>query len=420
MSEIALQIQSLSKRFRVAHAATSDDPRREPAGRRHDRLWALRDVDIMAAKGETIGLIGPNGSGKSTLLMILAGVMQPDAGRFETEGRVGALLELGAGFHPDLTGMENVALNGALLGMSSAQIDCVVPDIIAFAELERFMDMPVKHYSSGMSARLGFAVATRLAPDILLMDETFAAGDARFQAKALDHVAGMKAAGHTMILVSHNMEMILQLTDRVVWLDKGRVRREGDPRQVLAEYRRSQHMNLYHMDVLRRNLGVEAIFEGAAIDTPRPRIGSVALSVEEAGGTDRNASEVEIETGQSLHVELTLEHPEIPVPEIPKAVYLETAWVRDDRILAQSRTRVALDGAGPATPVTLRFAPWILTEGHWRMALAISPIARSEADATPTGPRYYDRRAQAGEVRVVTPNPFGLQVIAPIAHEWRL
>ncbi|MCL5271045.1 MAG: ABC transporter ATP-binding protein, partial [bacterium] len=193
----ALTVTHLAKSFRVAREADGGaDPRRERRSRRHDRFWALRGVSFSVEPGRTLGIIGPNGSGKSTLMKILAGVMQPERGGFEARGRIGALLERGAGFHPELTAIENVYLNGALLGLSERQVDALLPAIISFAELERFMDMPVKHFSSGMTTRLGFAVAMQLAPEILLMDETFAAGDAHFMAKTIGHIAGMKARGH--------------------------------------------------------------------------------------------------------------------------------------------------------------------------------------------------------------------------------
>ena len=211
MTSPVLTINRLSKAFRMPRSRVGDDPRRIRISRRHDCFQVLKDVSFDLHHGETVGLVGPNGSGKSTLLKILAGVMTADSGSFQATGGIGALLELGAGFHDDLNGIENIYLNGALLGLSLTEIDRLLPEIIEFSELEQFMDMPVRHYSSGMTARLGFAIASRLAPKILLMDETFATGDARFQAKALSHIGRLKERGHTMILVSHNMEMIMKI-----------------------------------------------------------------------------------------------------------------------------------------------------------------------------------------------------------------
>jgi ABC-type polysaccharide/polyol phosphate transport system ATPase subunit len=419
-----LEIEHLAKSFRVAREKdAADDPRRERLSWRRDRFWALRDVSFSVRRGEALGLIGPNGSGKSTLLKILSGVMAPEAGRFEAHGRVGALLELGAGFHPDLSGIENVYLNGALLGLSNRAIGNLLAEIIAFAELERFMDMPVRHYSSGMASRLGFAVATQLAPEILLMDETFATGDMRFQAKALEHVARMKARGTTMILVSHNMELILQLADRVVWLDRGQVRRDGSTIEVLPEYRRSWRVNLYTSDRVRGALGMEALFE-ACDPQPPVRIEAARLSV--PGGSElkpdggKEGGTLELLAGQTVRVELDVVHPG-PHPE---AIYVETAWVRDDdRTLAQSRTPALLAPGAGRTRLGLSFEPWPLTQATWRLALALAPMpapGEERGAGEARGSLYFDRKLDTGAVRVLTPNPFHLPVIAPIPVQWRV
>jgi len=422
--ERMLNIERLAKSFRVARErGVANDPRRERFSWRQDRFWALRDVSFSVRRGETLGLIGPNGSGKSTLLKILSGVMAPETGRFEAQGRVGALLELGAGFHPDLTGIENVYLNGALLGLSNRAIGKLLAEIIAFAELERFMDMPVRHYSSGMASRLGFAVATCLQPEILLMDETFATGDMRFQAKALEHIARMKERGTTMILVSHSMAMMMQLADRVVWLDHGQVRREGPTGEILPEYRRSWQVNLYTPDRVRGVLGMEALFE---VCDPEPpvRIEAARLSVQGGPETKPDGAVagggLELDSGQTVRLELDVAHPG-PHPE---ALYVETAWVRDDdRTLAQSRTPVALAPGAGRTRLALSFEPWELTQATWRLALALAPMPppgeEPEAGGRERYP-YFDRKLDTGAVRVLTPNPFHLPVAAHIAVQWRV
>ena len=430
MNDLALQIENLSKSFRVARSRSgAGDPRRERLSWRQDRLWALRGVSFSIERGQTLGLIGPNGSGKSTLLKILSGVMTPESGHFTAQGRIGALLELGAGFHPDLTGLENVYLNGALLGLGSREVDRLLPKIISFAELERFMDMPIRHYSSGMTARLGFAVATQLAPDILLMDETFATGDARFQAKALDHIAMMKAQGRTMILVSHNMEMILHLADRVLWLDHGTVRRDGPTRDILAEYRRSQQLSLYAADRMRNALGMDSLFEILDPEPTTMRIESVALKVEgsapDSPAKDATEKMIEIRNGESLELDLRIAH---PIPHPPQA-YVETAWVRDDnRILAQSRTPVTLEPDATHTRLSLKFGPWQLTEATWSLGVALSPLSptviapNSSAPSSAGNPRirHYDRKLHAAQVRVVTPQPFAIPIVMPIKSRWRV
>jgi ABC-2 type transport system ATP-binding protein len=416
MGEWTLTIDRLSKRFRVPRAAGDADPRRERLSRRHDRFWALRDVDLKVARGETLGLIGANGSGKSTLLKILSGVMTADGGRFTARGRVGALLELGAGFHPDLTGVENVYLNGALLGLSTLRIDRLLPEIIAFAELERFMDMPVKHYSSGMTARLGFAVATRLAPEILLMDETFAAGDARFQSKALAHIAEMKARGHTLLLVSHNMEIILTLCERAAWLDLGRLRRVGVPFEVIGEYQRSQRMSLHQVGSIRAALGMESLFAATLREGAPVRIAEARLTADDdedlAGGV------VTLREGQGARLELRLAY----APErAPAAVLVETAWVRGDhRIVAQARTRVALPADRASTRCRLLWRPWPLAEGEYHLALALSPLPPLTPTPAVDPPEalHYDRRLDCGVVRMVTPTSVGLPVLMRFPGRW--
>jgi ABC-type polysaccharide/polyol phosphate transport system ATPase subunit len=419
MSEWALKIESVSKRFRVPRAEADSDPRRERLGRRRDLFWALRDVSLDVTRGETIGIVGANGSGKSTLLKILSGVMTADAGGFEAHGRIGALLELGAGFHPDLTGVENVYLNGALLGLSTMEIDRLLPDIIAFAELERFMDMPVKHFSSGMTTRLGFAVATRLAPDILLMDETFATGDARFQSKALGHIAEMKARGHTMLVVSHNMVIVMMLCDRVAWMDMGRLRRVGEPAEVIAEYQRSQQMAMHQVGPVRAALGMESLFpvtqgEGAAV-----RIADARLNAD--GREEAPGGVVSVRTGEGVQLEVGIEY---EPDRAPRTATIETAWVRaDHRIVAQGRTRVALPRDRTAVRVRLAWRPWRLEEGEYRLGLAIGPAAAEEpletaSDATPAVP--FDRRLDCGMVRMVSPNTADLPVLTRLACRWEV
>ena len=422
MSDLALKIHSLNKWFRVRHVPDTGDPRREPQGRHHDRFHALSNIHLDIPRGQTLGLIGPNGSGKSTLLKILAGVMRPGSGTIETHGTVGALLELGAGFHPDLTGLENVYLNGALLGMRQREIDSILPDIIAFAQLEHFMDMPVRHYSSGMTARLGFAVATRLANDIVLMDETLSTGDAQFMARALGHIAALKAQGRTMILVSHNMEMILQLADRAVWLSQGLIHRDGPPRPVLAEYRRSQRIGYEENYRMRNTLGLDSAFEGALAPGPPLAIGAVRLVNRQSGQAVSGAPDalLDIELGQSLGIELKLKHPQ----GAPDRLYIETAWSSDeDRILAQSRTAIQPRRYENETRVTLDFAPWRLNEGRWRLALAVSPakdVAAENTLAAPVAPVYYTRTTEAGAVRTVTPNDWFLPITTPIPTCWQV
>jgi len=236
-----IRFNGVSKRFTLHHerARSFQDlalslVRRDNSSR--EEFWALRDVSFSVEQGETVGLIGPNGAGKSTVLKLISRIIEPTSGQIEVNGRVGALLELGAGFHPDLSGRENIYLNGSILGLSRAQIQRKLDAIIKFAELERFIDVPVKHYSSGMYVRLGFSIAVNTEPDILLVDEVLAVGDAAFQRKCLDRINHMRRKGVTIFFVSHSAEMVRTICPRAVWLDNGRVVSDGSAEAVVARY----------------------------------------------------------------------------------------------------------------------------------------------------------------------------------------
>ena len=201
-----------------------------------ETLWALRDVSFNVEQGEVVGVIGRNGAGKSTLLKILSRVTEPTGGRVELYGRVGSLLEVGTGFHPELTGRENIFLNGAILGMKRAEITRQFDEIVAFSEVEKFIDTPVKRYSSGMYMRLAFAVAAHLEPEILIVDEVLAVGDAAFQRKCLGKMGTVAREGRTVLFVSHNMTAMQGLCNRVVWLEAGRVAEDGRTERVISDY----------------------------------------------------------------------------------------------------------------------------------------------------------------------------------------
>jgi lipopolysaccharide transport system ATP-binding protein len=201
-------------------------------------VWALRDVSLQAEPGEALGLVGRNGSGKTTLLRLLSGIFRPTSGRVEAGGRVGSLLELGAGFHPDFSGRENVYLNGSIHGLSRARIREAMDEIVAFAELERFIDLPVRTYSSGMFMRLGFSVAAHIEADVLLLDEVFAVGDEDYQRKCFAKIAEFKRRGGTIVFVSHDAQSVERLCDRAVLLRQGEVAFDGATRDAIARYRR--------------------------------------------------------------------------------------------------------------------------------------------------------------------------------------
>ncbi len=204
--------------------------------KKDEMFWALKDVSLEVKEGEVLGLIGRNGAGKTTLLKILSRITRPTEGWAEIHGRVGSLLEVGTGFHPELTGRENTFLSGAILGMSKAEIERKFDEIVAFAELEKFIDTPVKHYSSGMYVRLAFAVAAHLEPEILLVDEVLAVGDINFQKKCLGKMGDVARAGRTVVLVSHQLNQIRRLCHRVIWIDDGHIRQNGPTHEVTSAY----------------------------------------------------------------------------------------------------------------------------------------------------------------------------------------
>ena len=246
----ALRVHDLGKRYHLgrqmdayatlrdalAQAATSLFRRRAAARPREDILWALRHVSFDVPQGKVLGIIGRNGAGKSTLLKILSRVTEPTEGYAEIRGRVGSLLEVGTGFHPELTGRENIYLNGAILGMRREEIEHKFDEIVAFSEIGRFLDTPVKRYSSGMYVRLAFAVAAHLEPEILVVDEVLAVGDAAFQKKCLGRMSDVAQGGRTVLFVSHNMSAILHLTEETIVLDKGRIVFHGPTPEAVDHY----------------------------------------------------------------------------------------------------------------------------------------------------------------------------------------
>lgn len=240
-------IDSLGKKYRLAHDSKQMMLRerlaqilRNPFSFKQNTsedFWALRDINLDVAKGEVIGIIGKNGAGKSTLLKILTGITKPTHGSVKIQGRTGALLEVGTGFHPELTGRENIFLNGAILGMKKKEIVEKFNQIVEFAGVERFLDTPVKHYSSGMYVRLAFSVAAHLEPDILIVDEVLAVGDAEFQKKSLGKIGDVsQKEGRTVLFVSHNLDVIENICTRVVYLESGSVKMQGKPAEVINQY----------------------------------------------------------------------------------------------------------------------------------------------------------------------------------------
>lgn len=263
MNDIAVQVERLSKRFYIGQkqekyktlrdtlARSITAPLRKAgnllkghatgAAELHEEIWALEDISFNVHMGEVIGIIGRNGAGKSTLLKILSRITEPTKGYAEIRGKVGSLLEVGTGFHPELTGRENVFLNGAILGMLRTEIEKKFDEIVAFAEVDKFIDTPVKHYSSGMYLRLAFAVAAHLETEILIIDEVLAVGDARFQKKCTDKMEDLGKKGRTVLFVSHNMPAVTRLCERTILLDSGRIVVDGPTHQVVGSYLRADN-----------------------------------------------------------------------------------------------------------------------------------------------------------------------------------
>lgn len=270
----AIRVDDVSKLFRLYRnrPGSMKELVTKRRVKRFEEFWALRDVSLAIEPGHVHGLIGHNGCGKSTLLRLMAGIHAPTKGSVSTEGRVSALLELGAGFHPELTGRENVFLNASILGLSRRQTSAMFDRIVDFSGLSPFIDSPVKHYSSGMYVRLGFSVAVHVEPQILLVDEVIAVGDEEFQRRCLDHLASLKSDGVTIVFVTHAMGIVQNLCDSVTWIDHGRIREQGDPQDVVSGY---LHEVNEAEEVARRSAGAGSNRNVRRRDVP---------SVELAGG----------------------------------------------------------------------------------------------------------------------------------------
>lgn len=235
-TDFGVRVEGLGKRYRITSRSAGGKRRWPFARSAREPLWALRDVSFELARGSTLGVIGRNGAGKTTLLSILCKVTAPTEGRALIAGKASALLEVGTGFHGELSGRENVFLNGAILGMGRREIARKFDEIVAFAEIERFIDTPVKRYSSGMTVRLAFAVAAHLEPEVLLVDEVLSVGDASFQQKCLGKIQDVTSEGRTVVLVSHNLATIASFADRCLWLDRGAIAADGPASDVIAAY----------------------------------------------------------------------------------------------------------------------------------------------------------------------------------------
>jgi lipopolysaccharide transport system ATP-binding protein len=315
-------------------------------------VWALRDVSLGVAPGESVGLIGRNGSGKSTLLRLIAGIIRPTVGRVETRGQVGSLLELGAGFHPDFTGRENVELNGALQGLSRAAIRGRFDEIVAFAELEHAIDRPVRTYSSGMTMRLGFAIAAFLEAEILLLDEVFAVGDESFQRKCFGVIAAFRERGGTILFVSHDASAVERLCDRAVLLVEGSVGFDGPVHEAITRYRR----------VLAEAAEAPAARDGAPVGSGEGRIANVQL-VDAAG-----ASRDRFLAGEPFGLDVTLAG-EVSPPVLHVEVRDATGLLVAEEVV--DTAALGWDGAGEGLALHLDVAAPPLQFGRFEVTLTL-------------------------------------------------
>ena len=364
----AIELRGVRKRFRIRHEAarTWQGMALALLGRRrieHEEFWALDGVDLQVAEGETLGIIGPNGSGKTTILKLLARTIEATAGEVLTSGKVFGLLELGAGMHPDLTGRENIFLNGSFLGIERNEMRQLYDRIVAFAELERFIDTPVRHYSSGMFMRLGFSIAINVDPDILLIDEVLAVGDARFTSKCYEALADIKARGRTLVFVSHDPIQVRRFCDRVLWIDRGTIQALGDPRDVIQQY-------LQHM----RGGGVPSA--AAERKESTPDLGGEALRIRAATAADEStgAESYTFLPGDVVRLQLELE----------SESYLEDVIVgcavrRSDGLLLHETSTAASLGPTAVQPGRARveclLGPLPLGPGSYQLSLGVWPEA---------------------------------------------
>ena len=396
----AVRVENLSKRFRLYRQRNNTLKETVLSGRRgrYEEFWALSDVSLEIERGTTFGIIGENGSGKSTLLKCMARILKPDRGWVETDGRLAALLELGAGFHPEYTGRENIFLNGALLGLSRKQVEAVLDPIVEFSELSRFIDNPVKTYSSGMYARLGFSIAVHLDPEILIVDEILAVGDENFQRRCYQRIEEMKAAGKTLIMVSHALGTIRDHCRDCAWLDQGKLRAVGPVTDVVNQYLsevRAREAATMEQSVAELHRQVPSGREGVGI--------SKVLFVGPYGPGR------EFTTGDPLAVHVHYHSPRNGLRD----VRFELGFVREDGVLVFSTASEV--GTGQTLPgtgiVTLRLPALELLSGLYRLSVTIEDGESREP---------YTVLANAFPFRVSPEDGVPERGVSRLEHVWEL
>jgi lipopolysaccharide transport system ATP-binding protein len=363
----------------------------------YKELWAVDDVSLNVMPSQVWGIIGRNGSGKSTLLKLIARILRPNEGRITVRGRVSVLLELGAGFHPDLTGRENIFLNAAVLGLKKKEIEQHYDSVVAFSELGEFIDMPVKHYSSGMYMRLGFSVAIHVNPDILIVDEILAVGDQTFQEKCFERIHDMKQRGVNIVMVSHNMEVMRRLCTHVLWLEQGKVRAFGQTEQVISQYLDS----LYQVEPRQMELGAPSFTRWGTGD-----IELTAVRILNEAGEPQNT----FRTGDALILEMSYQcHRPVTEPEFGLAIYRRDSFQINgpNNQLAGLQMGV-VSGSGT---VRYQIADLCLLPGSYLVTAAIHDSRRARA---------FDYHEKAYEFQVVaggTHEVYGL-VAFPAIWTW--
>jgi ABC-2 type transport system ATP-binding protein len=399
MANLAIQIKNVSKRFRVYHQRNTSlkqalvDRQRG----RFEEFWAVSDVSVDVPEGESLGIIGENGSGKSTLLKCVAGILIQDKGTIAVQGRLASLLEVGAGFHPDFTGRENIYLNGAILGLPRRYITTILDDIVSFAELEQFIDNPVKTYSSGMYMRLGFAIAVNLDPDIMLIDEVLAVGDEAFQRRCMERINAIRAEGRTLVFVSHALESVRAICDRCLWLDHGAARMLGGVDSVLAAY-------LAEVD--RREAAELEVTEIAEVDTSPGRMG-VRITAIDFSGPDGPTTV--LNTGDPLTISVGY-----AAPEPLRGARFSITFLRGDGapILTVPTDDLATgDAALPREGVVRLALPGVpFLEGFYSVTVDITEIATGQ---------HYKRLERVRPFRVHSADHREVGM-ALLGHTWEL
>lgn len=399
MPEAVVQIANVSKRFRIYHERNTTLKQSLVARRRgrYEEFWAVRDVSVDVPEGESLGIIGENGSGKSTLLKCVAGILVQDKGTISVTGRLASLLEVGAGFHPDFTGRENVYLNGAILGLPRRYIKSIMDEIVEFAELEQFIDNPVKTYSSGMYTRLGFAIAVNLDPDILVVDEVLAVGDEAFQRRCMERINTLRAEGRTLVFVSHALDSVRAVCDRCVWMDHGLARMTGGVDAVVAAYL---------AEVNRREEEELEVVESTEVDTSPGRLG-VRITAVDLGGPDGSTSV--LNTGDSLTISIAYESPD-PL----RGARFSVTFLRADGapiITVPTDDLETGDTALPRQGVVRLSLPGVpFLEGFYRVTVEISEIATGQ---------HYKRLERVRPFRVHSAD-HRESGMALLGHRWEL